>query len=453
MPSILSASLWVAALVVLGGCTAPRSITANGDSGSSTVQSYTGYTIYVDPETPSRLTAQLDLPRKHNANRTVFVRGMNFGLASQVSSPSCDGTELTTTHDGQWNVPDDCLRLSWLIELQDAIPNSVDSSAQNSLYFPDAGWWLLSEPTSLLRLSNNENGALLSLRIEGLLKSSTAVGATQIKDSAWRLPPIGSAPEFFAFGNLSLQRHDVGRVHTTYVIDDNDRFRRLPLLELHKRALEYLADVYQVPMDLPDRDRHLLVVWLGIDESHGEAGGAAGSRSFLANYIDGDEGNLSLNAARTMLVLSHEQAHQLHDLMWRGGPPVSTWVGESMAHYYGLKALARSGLPDDVVEVPMKVFIDPRRTIEAGLVEYNRRHDAGDPEAYGMFYLQGATFWAEVDRLLLAASSEQDGLDALIPEFLRSSGTGDGLPASFQALLLERGGPEMRALLSHFVGD
>lgn len=453
MRSIFSASFWMAVSVVLCGCVSSSGVTAHGGRGSLPLEPYTGYTVYVDPKTPRSLIAQLDLSPERNANRTVSVRGANFGLSSQVSAPSCGGEELAATHDGQWIVPDDCLRLSWLIELQDAIPNGVDSSAQKSLYFPDAGWWLLSEPTSLFRLNNGEDGNSLQLRIAGLPEGSTIAGATQIGGRAWRVPPIGSAPEFFAFGNLSLQRHDVGRVRTTYVVDENDRFRRLPLLELHKRALAYLADVYQVPMDLPERDRHLLVIWLGIDESHGEAGGAAGSRSFLANYIDGDEENLSINAARTMLVLAHEQVHQLHDLMWRGGPPVPTWVGESMAHYYGLRALERSGLPDDVVQVPMKAFIDPDRPIEAGLVEYNRRHNAGDPEAYGMFYSQGATLWAEVDRLLLAVSPEGGGLDTLIPEFLRSSGTGDGLPASFQALLLERGGPEMRSLLSRFVGD
>jgi hypothetical protein len=390
------------------------------------------YSVRVDPDNPRRLSARLDLSRETTPNRTAFVRGMTFGLASQVISPACDGVELMENGVGQWIVPDPCSDLSWSIEVEEAMPNGVDSSLQKSLYFSDMRWWLFSEPTSLLRLSSAKGGELPSLRIEGLASSDSIAGATQLEDGSWRLPPISSAPEFFAFGKLSLQRHNLERMHTTYVVDDLDRFQRLPLLDMHERVLGYLADVFQVPPTLSDGDRHLLVVWLGID----------------------DEENLALNAARTMLVVAHEQTHQLHDLMWGGGPPVPTWVGESLAHYYGLMALARSGLPADVVARPMDAFIDADRPVQVGLVEYNRRYAAGDQDAYGMFYAQGATFWAEADRILRSASPAQRGLDALMPEFLRSADSaGDGLPESFRQLLVGHGGAEMSELIERFVGE
>ncbi len=440
-------------LLSLLACTSPDATVPPQVEASPPVSALS-YRVRLDPDNPRRLAARLDLSGQNASDRTAFVRGIGFGLSSQVTSPACDGTALAETAPGQWKVPEQCSDLSWSIEVEDATANEVDSSRQTSLYFPSTGWWLLSEPTSLLRLDDTDDDTVHSLRIEGLSGTDSIAGATQLADGSWRLPPIGSAPEFFAFGTLSLQNHELGRMRTTYVIDDVDRFQRLPLLDMHSKALSYLADVFQVPPTLPERDRHLLVVWLGIDEARGEAGGAAGSRSFLANYIDGDEENLALNAARTMLVIAHEQAHQLNDLMWQGGPPGPTWLGESLAHYYGLMALARSGLPEEVIARPMNAFIDVDRPVEVGLIEYNRRYIGGDQEAYGMFYAQGATFWAEADRILRSGPNAHEGLDALIPAFLRSTDSaGDGLPESFRTLLIEHGGAEMDALIKKFVGE
>lgn len=447
------ALLGLVVLAAAAACTPPGPEPAIGEEAPRTPPTL-DYRVQVDPASPRRLSARLDLSRETGAGRIAFVRGLQFGLASQVDAPACDGVPLVAAGDGQWRVPDRCAALTWSILVEDARPGGADASLQRSLYFPDAGWWLLSEPTSLLRLAETADAPSLALRVEGVSGPDAIAGATPVGEGRWRLPPVGSAPEFFAFGALSLQRHDLGRLHATYVIDDPARFERLPLLDMHRQALGYLAEVYQVPPALPAEDRHLLVMWLGIDASLGEAGGAAGSRSFLANYIVGEDGDADLDAARTMLVLAHEQSHQLHDLMWRGGPPVPTWLGESLAHYHGLMALARSGLSPDVIARPMDAFIDADRPVEVGLVEYQRRYDAGDQEAYGQFYVQGATFWSEADRILRAASPEQAGLEALMPAMLAiRDADGIGLPASLRRLLVERGGPEMERLIQRYVGD
>jgi hypothetical protein len=412
-----------------------------------------GYAVRIDPENPQRLLASLILSGNRGTERSAYVRGQNFGLASQVVDPDCDGVGLVESGDGQWPVPEDCQLLSWVIELDQAVANGVDTSMQRSLVFAEPAWWLLSEPTSLLRISGPDEESILRLKIPGLPDNHQVAGASLVEEGVWRLPGINQAPEFFAFGELITEHHDIGRLKATYVIDDQARFQRLNLQALHSQALAYLGEVFQLPADLPPEDRHLLVVWLGIDETLGHAGGAAGSRSFLANYIDGEEEGLTMNLARTLLILAHEQVHQLHDLTWAGGTPGPTWLGESVAHYYGLKALARSGLPDEVVTAAMNAFIDPASPPEAGLLEYQRRYSDGDPEAYYMFYSQGATFWSEVDRALLSADPDNGGLDALMPAFVQAPADGAGLPSSFQELLIERGGAEIEALLVRYVGD
>lgn len=438
-----------ATLALLAACTPSPAPPAFGPPGES--HSGPGYTVTVDPADPLRLRARLDLPAYTGGPRTAFVRGTSLGPGAQVRAPACDGEALAAVGDHAWTLPADCRRLSWTIEARPAVANAEDAAAQASLHFPEPGWWLLSEPSALLRVEGALSQTDLPLAIEGLAEGHVVLGGRR-QGAGWRVPSVDHAPEFFVFGALQQRHGTVGTVEVTHVVDDVARFERLPLVDLHAQALAYLAEVFQVPAELPEEDRRLLVVWLGIDESGGEAGGAAGSRSFLANYVDGDADGIALNAARTLLVLAHEQVHQLHDLMWRGGAPLPTWMGEGLAHYYGLKALARSDLPPDVVDRAMQAYIDPARPIEASLVEYQRRYASGDMEAYEMFYFQGATLWSEVDRLLREAAPEAGGLDALVPEIMQLHGSGDGMPEALQARLLALGGEPMAELLARMVG-
>lgn len=449
----MSAACLAFVALTVTGCRDDDASSSAPAAGSADTRQSLEYIVRLDPAQPLRLQASVDLGNHPGRDRTAKARGMDFGLESQVVDPRCDGVALAAGPDGSWVVPDDCGTLDWTIEAITAAVDAVNAAGQSTLYFAGSGWWLLSEPTSLLRLGPLDDAVSLSLRIEGVAHGDGVVGATGVGGNAWRVPPMGSAPEFYAFGELATQSHDFGRLHSTYVLDDESRFGQLPLLELHRGVLAYFSELFGVPDSLPEGDRHLLVVWLGIDDAHGEAGGAAGSRSFLANYVVGDPDNVQRNAVRTMLVLAHEQVHQLHDLLGSADTPLPAWFNESFAHHYALKALARSDLPPELLTALRAVFVDPERPVEAGLVEYGRRHAAGDPDAYDMFYLQGATFWDHVDRLLESRRPGSGGLDALMPELLAASGEGDGMPSRLHAVLLERGGEDMRALIARYIGD
>jgi predicted metalloprotease with PDZ domain len=99
-------------------------------------------------------------------------------------------------------------------------------------------------------------------------------------------------------------------------------------------------------------------------------------------------------------------------------------------------------------------FIDPSRTITAGLLEFERRHAAQDRSAYPLFYSQGATFWAAIDSALRANSGGASDLDALIPGLLgMSMGPGGRLPAPFVARLRTDLGARADELLAKYVGD
>jgi len=155
-----------------------------------------------------------------------------------------------------------------------------------------------------------------------------------------------------------------------------------------------------------------------------------------------------------MAILSHEQQHQLVDMVRAGRPPLPVWVGESLAQYYGLKALAASAIDSTAVASVRDRYIDASRPVTAGLVEWQRRSDEGDPAAYALFYEQGATFWALVDAALARASGGRQSLDDLMPQLLESEFGPDGrLPASFVDRLEQVAGKPIQEVLDRYVGS
>ncbi len=410
------------------------------------------YRIRLDPDKPLRMHGELDLLRFPGKERFAQARGTAMGITSQIRVPQCDGSALPgESPDGPWAIPDDCQVLSWEIEVASVPVDGLDASRQQTVYFQEANWWLLSEPSSLLRVTGAGEDVARSMRIETGDSSLDVMGRRAAGSEAdLHVPPTTSPPEFHVIGSRATERHSFGQLVVDYVLDDPERVAELPLAEAHVAMLGFLLELLKAPESLPDADSRLLVVWLGIDAAVGHAGGAAGGRSFLANYIDGDPESQALNSARTLMILGHEQFHQLHDLVG-DGPPLPTWFGESLAQYYALRALQHSGLPEEIVQRAVGHFIDPERPVEHGLLALQTMYEQGDPEAYDQFYYQGATFWSEVHRVLRESAPAEQGLDELAPRMVRAGGDGEGLPAALRQQLLELGGQPMEAVLEKYL--
>ena len=397
------------------------------------------------------LLATLNLAKKDGNARTLISRSDSLGLKSQIRSPRCGRTLLRRQSDGAWIVPARCTKVAWNVRVKVAIDGKVDVSTQATVKFHKPSWLLLSEPTSLLRLQGDNEPSTITIR--GTSKRSSSVGATEISDNVWRVSSLNNAPEFFALGQIQSATRSIGRFAVRYVADNSARVSHLGLETMHERALEFLASVVPPPIDAPSVERSLLVIWVGIDETMGYSGGAAGSRSFVANYVFGKPDNESLNAARTLAVLAHEQFHQLADLARGQLPPLPTWLNESLAHYYGLKALQRASSSPDAQFVRAR-FINAARPVSVGLRELNRRHTANDQSVYPLFYEQGATFWSEIDSAISLATNGLGTLDDLVLDLLLSATTGgDPLPERFVSRLRERIGTKVDELLRKFVGD
>lgn len=407
------------------------------------------YTVASDTRRPTDLVVNLKLPAGDGQPRKLVARGTAWGLESQVGAPRCGKTLLRRDNDGMWIAPGSCREVTWNVHPKKVRDGIADVSEQASLFFRQQGWTLLSEPTSLLRLEGDLLPSTLSIATQS--GRHALLGATSVGETIWRVPSTNNAPEFFVVGKVNARTRNVGPFHVRYVADDLTRVERLALEAVHERALRYLARVLPPPATLPASERALLVVWVGIHEGSGRAGGSAGSRSFVANYVFGKRDSEPVNAARTLMVLAHEQFHQLADMVKGDLAPRPVWLGESLAQYYGLKALAEAS-PGPAAESVRARFIDPSRAVTAGLVELDRRHAAKDPSAYPLFYEQGATFWAAIDEALRRSSDDAHGLDALIPDLLRSSIEGRSLPTEFVARLRSSIGTRADELLATYVG-
>ena len=401
------------------------------------------YKVAVDPSRPYELAASLEFSAPAPQLRKLVVRGIAWGLESQVSAPRCGLAPLAPDGNSAWTVPATCREVSWTIVPTKVSDGTVDVSKQASLYF-EQGWWLVSEPTSLLRVEGDDTASKLTIG------RNAGFGATALGDGIWRLPSTNDAPEFFVLGNAAARPRTIDGFHVVHVADAADRVERLGLLKAHEAALGYLSTIIPTTAVSPN-ERALLIIWIGIDERHGHAGGAAGHRSFVANYVFGAPENERLNAARTLLVLAHEQFHQLVGLARGSLPAFPVWLNESLAEYYGLKALA--AVPNNEARVIYAHFVDPARPVQRGLLELERRYASGDRAAYRLFYEQGATFWAEIDNALRASTGPSRGLDLLMPVLLRGTAADDGgLPSAFVEKLRQALGASADQIIAKYVG-
>jgi predicted metalloprotease with PDZ domain len=156
-----------------------------------------------------------------------------------------------------------------------------------------------------------------------------------------------------------------------------------------------------------------------------------------------------------MMIIAHEQFHQLVDLS-RGdlpSPSAAVWFNESLAQYYGLKALSAADKSQDARDVWAE-FIDPHRPVEHGLLELNRRYVSGDHAVYNLFYSEGATLWHAIDTAIATSTRGEKTLDDYLGDLLRAQIAEDGsLPNSLIDRLRSAGGASVDQAMSKYLGE
>lgn len=404
------------------------------------------------------LSFSLKLPES-KFNTYLKVRGEDWGLTSQVEDPQCDNVPLAKNKSGYWFVPASCSVVTWKVQPKYIPVGDVDTSLQETIFIPNTKekTILLSEPTSLLRIEDEEESIITATKPTILLGASIQNDKDLSKDNPiWSVPAYTNAPEFYLIGDVITDKTEIGKIKVTYYSDNIELTNHLQLKEQHRKLLSFL-----VQSIMPDsisqhiKSNDLLVIWIGNNEKNNLIGGAAGNRSFVANYIYGNSQTSHEKNITTLLVTAHEQFHQLVDIIREKNDSQPVWVEEGLAQYYGLKALKTlKGNDDKSVDNVFAKFITPSSPVNSTFIVLNEKFKKGDHSVYPLFYSQGATFWYLLDNLLLQETYGEYGLDDLIPLLIKSKPDLTGrLPKEFVSKVITIGGDPVQKLLQKYVGN
>ena len=375
--------LFVVALGFLSACHASEQTSDAAD-----------YNITFYTKTPHIGHATLRLPNTQNSDRTLYLRGNMMDVPSQLSDVACGGHEIAQNEDLTWSVPDTCHTVSWTINLSTQDTSSFQPSQQQSL-FTDPNWWLISGPSSILRLSGEDTEIK---QIGFTLPDNMRV--------AYQLQNVNNPPNYYNFGTVPSRSVRNETDALTYIGDDLDAVLSIVSPKDHLKAIAYFRSFLGTSARRVDR---LDVVWFGAPRERREASGAAGYDTILANYIISKDAPKREEQLLSLMLVLHEQFHQLDS----GSHPI--WIGESLANYYALKALLEI-YPNDMAAISVwDRFIDVDRPVDISLTQIQSEISTdGNRQNYGLLYTQGASFWHELDMALQANSSGLTGLDDYI---------------------------------------
>lgn len=364
---------------------------------STTLAEEAGYHIYMDPQTPSAARVVFYLPTTPKSNQ-LYLRGAQMNLTSQIADVRCNNHPLTADGAFSWQLPQQCQRVEWTTQFQPEPEDGILASRQASTLSKNKAWWLLSAPVSLLRLNNDATSYPITIHQQGK------------NDHQFELGSPSEAPGFYVFGNIpqTIVRH--GNLKLTFVTDNPSLTKDIINADEYLEALSYLNTISgQSQIGL----RQMQIIMLAITSRYGEMGGAAGFNAMLVNYITDLPADDKKHIYPIIIAL-HEHFHQISS----GEHP--TWMNESLAHYYAIKA-AQSIYPDtpamseilkDLEKAPPANFL--------GLWTINRQVTIDrNYQNYGQFYAIGSAFWATLDQAIRHASPDES-LDTYLATLMRT---------------------------------
>lgn len=378
------------------------------------------YELTLDSPIRGKARVRLHLPTQ--ADKSPFILyspATEMGLTSQVYNVTCEGKTYLLQKQGVWTVPRACKKVTWDIQLLRGMPNQVDAARQESLYLDGSIWWIIATPTALLKLKGKEKA---TITVYGPACDKTAETIAK-KLYTGILPHDWQAPEFIAIDPCHQHQRQSLIPGLRFVVDNPVRFEKLNLDKHYAPVFAYLTRLtgtHETVISSP-----ITVIWLGRATSLGAIGGAAGHHSFVANYLVGtDAHKIEEEAAHTLMVVTHEQFHQLTSLVRHAALPLPTWINESLAQYYALKALRTHArfTPHTMAKLE-KPFLSALPAENISLLEAEKRYKK-ERQLYSLFYTKGSAFWHQVDQLIHAATG--DNLDHYLPHILQTEFVGEG---------------------------
>lgn len=383
------------------------------------------YSVVIERQGAPVARVSLEIPKAEPRPSTLFSRAAKLGISLQVQSVRCDGVALTAV-EGQWQLPSGCQRATWTVPFLDPWPAGIQGGEQQSIVMP-GGWLIFSDPSSLLRLKPEpSNQSVLSFAGSG------------IRDETHQLKSTRSAPAYFVLGDAPHWSVRDDALRLTYFADDLATVKTIIDPAQHLKGLAYYKSVMG---PFANRIEEVKVVWIPIaGDTHG---GAAGHNMFLVNYALNPSPE---NRRKPLITMLHEQFHQA-----AGGKAKPTWVGESLAQYYALKAALNVSDNDPEVAALWSRWFEKAEKDQGNLLDVQRQVKAGDFSRYGLFYSRGSMFWRDIDSALKRAG-RPNGLDEALPVILGAEFPPDGsLPADVKTALSAIPAAELQQLIETYL--
>ncbi|MFY3768387.1 hypothetical protein AHYW_001983 [Providencia manganoxydans] len=202
------------------------------------------------------LTLSMLLPTK-DIDQKLVVRGGDWGLKPQIDSVQCEGILLQQITTYEWLLPKGCQQVIWSVTPTDVRYGDADASKQSTIFIANADdnkkTILLSEPTSLLRIVNDNAGTISSS------PEIKMYGAKADGRQSWSVPEYNKAPEFYLVGDFTIQESYFGNMNSHYFSDNVTLTSELKLNRYHQEVLGYLTKALSItPQESGDNE--LLVI-------------------------------------------------------------------------------------------------------------------------------------------------------------------------------------------------
>lgn len=364
--------------------------------------------IITESSTPNALTVTVTR-NKTSSDTQLILRGISIGISEQIQNLMCDGKQIKKNKPGIWSIPANCQNIQWQVPLLKS--GAEIAGAQQSLKSGD--FILFSEASSLPRLKD-ATSEMVKLSIPTIKTIFPAPSSP----STVSLPNNNSAPLFLILNSTIAGTDTSDSIKLTYLLNDAEAISKLPNMTSHMKGLQWLNTV------IPGKTKEdFTLAWLGLTAKKLSLAGAAGTGILLTNYPN--DGEIPFGQAMLLYVALHEAFHQFA----MNYPEQPTWVSESLASYYGVRAM-QIALPNDPGSTALlEKFLANAEHFKNGLVTINRKVQQGDQSEYAAFYTKGIAFWRAVDDIL---KQKQDSLDKHLLSALKTKYDAGGEPIDLQ---------------------
>lgn len=352
------------------------------------------YEIRIDSRQPA--IATVDVVFRAAPARLTVARG---GDGAGISGVRCNDGRIAIKDVDAWRVPLGCKRFTWTVALDDIDAGGIDASLPVAAYSKRHSYWLLPERGALLRGGNNGGSVEVRLRL--------ADG--RVEQRRYSFPALSQPPFVAVIGAKPSQTH-VGKDFTLRAFGDPPSYAWMG--RMHQHVLTRWSAWRR---DIAAGSGPKLIDWIWVKPPTGSEPGytaSAGAEAIVSQLVT-REGDPNAEAKARVVVTTSAAHEGFHMVTGYAGQAWPAWVNESFANHFAIEAARDMLAPDDHRWLDA-FYIDPE--VRSPLLVAQAKYSAGDTAQAQVFYIWGARFWREIEKVLTVPPNESGRLAALIKQ-------------------------------------